>query len=627
MSESSIAEPALWAFHPGYWIWVLAMAVAFYLAVRWSGDRSAPDSGDPGENNWARQFCLIFDRFFGARHLTIDCFLRSCLASLVSVTALYLLFGPILGLLIEPAEEKTAFWKVLLIGAALNVLPDYLSLLETRWLLGKMNRISSVPGRLAVLAVDLLASAAITWWAITLFRLAAGEGKASGIAMLALFSPLSALFYSTFLASACAWVYGLSIGLARLAGRMRTGRSSGAEARPAWHIALVGSGIVLAAGLAMAPLLSPVPAADSDGRIASRLDTWLCRQFPFGAHLEGTPSSCVRAASQRIDEHNTEIAVELRNRCENDRAQACGRLGVMYRQGHGVDRNDAEAVILFRRACEGGSALGCADLGWMYVQGRGVGQNFIRAASLFRIGCDGEIAKACSNLGVLYEQGVGVERDDATAATASEFYRRGCEGGISQGCNRLGHMYSYGRGVAQNYSEAVTLYERSCETGDQQGCIFLGTMYSGGYGVAQNYSEAITLYERACAAGNPQGCSFLGNMYGAGYGVGRDGAEAVALYRRACDGGDAGGCFKLRLRYLSGASVAPDDPEALAFLRNACENGDSLACWTLGSRHHFGRGFPRDLAQAAARYRQACDFGLNMACDWLLAVDPLDEGL
>ncbi len=89
---------------------------------------------DPAKSarNLSRFFGHSFDRIFGTRHWTWSCFLKSCLASLASLGLLYLMH-----LWYFDAWDS---WELSLelgfIGAEMipicNVIPDYISLRETR---------------------------------------------------------------------------------------------------------------------------------------------------------------------------------------------------------------------------------------------------------------------------------------------------------------------------------------------------------------------------------------------------------------------------------------------------------------------------------------------------------------
>ena len=103
------------------------------------------------ESTWSEQFCGLFDAVFTDRHLSLRCFLRSSIASIISVFLLYVLFAEIGGDALKDrfAEEfqSVSLWQALLLGAVINIIPDYLSLYETRWLLHRLEKITSLWGQ------------------------------------------------------------------------------------------------------------------------------------------------------------------------------------------------------------------------------------------------------------------------------------------------------------------------------------------------------------------------------------------------------------------------------------------------------------------------------------------------
>jgi len=116
------------------------------------------------------QFAWLFDRVFGERHLSARCFLASSAASLVSVAvvcaAWFALAWPMESVVYAADHEvfrltydvtitgliqKGGF--VLALGLLFNVVPDFVSLLETRLVLRWMGRTGSV---LRFIALDLV---------------------------------------------------------------------------------------------------------------------------------------------------------------------------------------------------------------------------------------------------------------------------------------------------------------------------------------------------------------------------------------------------------------------------------------------------------------------------------------
>ncbi len=222
----------------------------------------------PSIDSIPQQFAALFDRVFGERHWSRRCFNRSCLASLFSVLTVAGL-GAIIGhppdLPAISALEVTEAWYVpvalliLVIGVVpFNFLPDYASLLETRWAIRVMQRSGGI-GRWLVL--DLIATAVISFAGICVISVvllvvadlivwAAGEspggpdfarypevvqnialsvapvvraGPPSLFELLELPSLVRISFFSAFFTSAWLWVYSGSILLSRVLLRMNSG--------------------------------------------------------------------------------------------------------------------------------------------------------------------------------------------------------------------------------------------------------------------------------------------------------------------------------------------------------------------------------------------------------------------
>jgi hypothetical protein len=106
---------------------------------------------------WPETFARVFDRVFGAKHLSWRCFLRSGLAS-------YTCF--LLSLIIMDVTGREIFafqlfnirsrFLVFLAPLFVTVVPDYLSLLETRFLLRLMQRYRTFGFWGGILALDLV---------------------------------------------------------------------------------------------------------------------------------------------------------------------------------------------------------------------------------------------------------------------------------------------------------------------------------------------------------------------------------------------------------------------------------------------------------------------------------------
>lgn len=211
-----------------------------------------PHAGDARVGGWAEGFVGAFDRIFGPKHLSLYCFIRSMAASVVAVTILLLLWialRPDQFSAFAAGQGMAGLGEVILITFIVNVVADYLSLLETRVALGFLRRWHSPWTRAGILVVDALATFTVwlVFYAGLPFLLLAGVSSTANDIMLFLQfqvwsygptivdvtslsaqnggPPVGIWFYSTFLTSIWLWIY-LSAGqLARAANV--TGRAAG----------------------------------------------------------------------------------------------------------------------------------------------------------------------------------------------------------------------------------------------------------------------------------------------------------------------------------------------------------------------------------------------------------------
>ncbi|MEM7366558.1 MAG: hypothetical protein AAF525_21290, partial [Pseudomonadota bacterium] len=174
------------------------------------------------------QFSRAFDLIFTERHTSITCILRSIAASLIA-TALFYVLAVSFGFLqfvpetLNP-EDLWIISGVLLGSLVLNAIPDYLSLLETRWM---MRWVESKASVVWVLLGDLVLTSLIffLWIGIWVVLLTVNRSEPlHGYELLEFLrftlslSPLDAsgdetnfsfgvFFYSTFFTSIWLWLY------------------------------------------------------------------------------------------------------------------------------------------------------------------------------------------------------------------------------------------------------------------------------------------------------------------------------------------------------------------------------------------------------------------------------------
>lgn len=195
-----------------------------------------------GNQKWPGQFIKIFDAVFSEKHLSWKCFFRSCIASYIAITIMLLIYiGIDEGGFFIPSNGQIRwadFVGVYFLGGILNLIPDYVSLLETRLVLRRMKDSKSFLKTFVLLGFDLIISALLIGGPFLLYFVvfffnyppvipeAANYYDASvGVLKSSIsFSGdvgLHGIFiYSTFFTSVWLWLYGLSGFLIKTSQRM-----------------------------------------------------------------------------------------------------------------------------------------------------------------------------------------------------------------------------------------------------------------------------------------------------------------------------------------------------------------------------------------------------------------------
>lgn len=122
--------------------------------------------------SWFATFAAVFDRIFGKRHLSWRCFYRSCFASLLSVSMLELIclsriFGEGIGGNIGNYSREISLVAVFAIY--FNFLPDYVSLLETRYMIRWLIKSNSTMQKLFPIFIDFMATTLISFFTVAAF--------------------------------------------------------------------------------------------------------------------------------------------------------------------------------------------------------------------------------------------------------------------------------------------------------------------------------------------------------------------------------------------------------------------------------------------------------------------------
>ncbi|EDQ05052.1 Putative beta-lactamase HcpC [Sulfitobacter indolifex] len=548
--------------------WSFIVAAIFYTVVAFGTSHLSPTkkavltqflSGQKTEATWTIHFCNLFDYWFGEKHFSWHCFVRSAVASVLAVGAIWMLFEPVLGVLTDRVATSLPLWQVLALGAAVNVIPDFVSLFQTRKVLEVFKREHSILVQLCVLVLDAVLTALIIFLGIRGFTLlfgdpVSGADRIAAVEMVAVVSPYAIFFFSTFLTSAWAWAYCLGTWLIRLFAQTGLKTWLNVEEAPGQQIALVGAVIIFAGSFILDSTFSFEP----DGR--AKLNDTLCEFFP---------ADICDDFARLTDDEERQISY-LARACEAGVTAEC--LGVANRL-HGID--DATAVRLWQRSCEAGQAPGCTNLGMSLMNGIGVERNPREAAWRFEIGCHRGDPTACNNLGTMLLVGQGYPKD---VEEAKRLFSSACGAGFAIGCTNFGTALDMPGATREEIEKSSAMFQRGCDNGDPAGCTSLGLSYFTGRGVARDFVRAADLSEKGCTGGDPRGCTNLGTSYRDGTGVVTDANKAVALYTKGCEGGHAGGCTMLGYMISNGFGVDGDSMRGLSLYKQGCRTGDLQGC-------------------------------------------------
>ena len=234
--------------------------------------------------SWPATFARVFDRIFGSRHLSWQCFLRSAVASLISIVIVTLIWAAV-----RPSEMKSfiaaesivfVLGAPILSGLVVNVVPDYASLLETRFVIGRMKNCDS-RAVIAWLLFDTIASAAIFMlpyaaFIVIISYLADDTSIADSVVrilrdvpeyILPLHAKTDSLpdgvfFYSTFFTSVWVWLYAVAGFALRLTQAVGVGASHltavlDVEQKPLRSLGFVSNLLVTLAYVLAWPFLKP----------------------------------------------------------------------------------------------------------------------------------------------------------------------------------------------------------------------------------------------------------------------------------------------------------------------------------------------------------------------------------
>ncbi len=245
-----------------YWVTIAGMAGSWFLVTGliWKlfdrVEKTATDEGRKMAMRWTRGlvpgaslkklselFADSFDSVFGSKHFSGKCFVRSCLASYLCVLVVALIWASL-----RPDEFKQILLQMnnwdgaseiaytfLIVTVVFNILPDYLSLLQTRIIVKLLKKENNMFALWIFIDIVLTALLAVSAW-LFIWSIPISSGgtfsyvideyfevifhAASLSSMKAGHLTPGIFFYSTFFTSVWLWLYILSMPLLKTASKL-----------------------------------------------------------------------------------------------------------------------------------------------------------------------------------------------------------------------------------------------------------------------------------------------------------------------------------------------------------------------------------------------------------------------
>jgi len=619
-------------------------ASIFFTSMRFVGNRLSPDTnanielwlkGDY-QDSWLKIFCDVFDKVFGKKHLSLKTFFRSAIVSISSVFVLYFIFSTVFQVLGSRTPSNISLIKVLIIGGILNIIPDYISLFETRWILKKFSKFSSFIGNLGILFLDLVISATIILSSIYLFQHFRGEEINSWIELVAIFSIYSIFFYSTFITSVWSWLFFISKWFVALISKTKLRTWLDLKTNPMATIGAVGAILIFVFSL----LITPQITTDKNNDITA-FDEFLCKTFP---------SEICQHHARRLSSDEEKALDYLTKSCEAGNIDECINIAYIYYENERVN-----AYELLAKACYNERVTACLSIAKRDLEGINVAQNIAKAIQIYKEYCQKTYYSACSSYSQVYSEGIYVDKDLSKAISIIEPY---CDDDSFHeiSCVTLGNIYilEYANDD-QKIDQVKKWYERLCT--EQNECTHLASLYYNGIGYEKNLDKVLTLlkpyclalegnepdamscylsglalYEisdaplareasaisfwAACRMSSDIGCRRLAYAYLEGTGIERNIDRAISLLEHSCKVDDPSACLRLSIIYRTGSHVERSLSKGETYAQKACKLKDEYACFLVNKLYTKNPNVPNYWASALNKYEANCNRGDGYSCYW-----------
>lgn len=568
--------------------------------------------GADTNQNWAQYFIFHFDQFFGPKRLALRYISRSFAISIFTVSLITLCLFISGGL--ENRIGLSSFNFSLLAALAINMIADYVSLAETRWILSKFRNNPRFLTQIGLLLFDLFLSTAIILLAISAYLYSPFySGETTSVAeIIGGYSYLSVFFLSTFTTSIWSWSFFLTSGVMKLLRFVKIDRLRLVTERPVRVMAsIVGAIVFLATMGVQAPLLkNPDQLTAFDRAFCKYIDDAAC-------------DNVARIAERKLSKD-----------CGNGNVAACRRLGLLFYRGHRRPQNLERSLSSLEAGCALRDAASCFLAGQVNSQFFPTAERDQVIARSYREACRLGSGAGC------YRSAVSLNDPDKhrRLAKQKELVHRGvslltpqCLGGSAIACGELAVIYYHDNGFSP-YNRTRSYYFSKLGCGvDLGACNVLAALLFAGQVVPEDRVDALRIRYENCHRGHELDCLNYARSIAHSSDLGSPRVEIERLLSISCSAAEAEACAGLA-KFRFDRKVALQDPlkrrdgAVYVPLWEACQRRLAMACVGLSQlqahRLDFVKyGYLKSEANARESMQKACDLGIAAACDQATAKD------
>ena len=262
------------------------------------------------------------------------------------------------------------------------------------------------------------------------------------------------------------------------------------------------------------------------------------------------------------------------------------------------DENLLKAIEFYKKAASQGHAEAKYKLGMYYKDGHGVKQSYYEAFKLFESAAYYEHREAQYELAMLYDKGYedGQKTGHRRTNDIKRYLRSSAEKGYLKAKYELGKFYYFEydeKRFPKDYELAFDCFWQVADlieykypeyintVYDSHTQFYLGLFFQNGYGIPQNYSKALEHYKNSGIKGYDKAQYEVAIFYKNGYGTDKNYNEAIKWFELAAKQGHREAQYELAVCYKNGYGTDKNYNEAIKWFELAAKQGQKEAQYEL----------------------------------------------